>query len=180
MKLEDSKKEVLERVGKSLGFQVSEEVLSPMAKRSVTSIAEIFRQLVVMKQLLMVEQSSHDRLGARLARKVTRTRDEELQGHIHEVESLQSNLDEKIGQAAKLIGEELSAEWSSPGEGGTRPPIKHTVVEQLKCRTCGANLKPPVEGISRCDYCGTEYAISDYLQLLGASLQSASNKTVTT
>jgi hypothetical protein len=172
MRLEDAKAEVLTRIGIILGYKVTEGDLSPQARQSVTSIASAFRQLVNVKQLLLLEQKSHSTMASRVARAVTGSKEDEREvaDYVAQIGQLQKDLSGRIETAAERISEEMEATWASPGSPA-QPAAGHTVIEPLKCANCGADLDFPAGRRAKCAYCGAKYALGEYLDRLGASIR---------
>jgi hypothetical protein len=171
--LEDARAEVLNRISLACGFEVKEEDLSPGLRKSITSISMTLRQLIVIKQLLLVEQTNYNRFSSRLLRSVTGKKDEELANYIMQVDILQRDLNGKIDLTAKLVCEEIEAGWASPNSP-QKTNTSNIFIEPLKCLSCGAPLNIPSfpSRIAKCEHCGTEYAFSEYLERLGASIKS--------
>lgn len=177
MRLEDAKKEVLDRICKANGYTISENDLSPRARKSISSLAVVMRQLIMTKQLLMVEETSYNSLGSRLTRTVTRNKDKSLKEHIAQIDVLQKDLNSKIQIAAENISQEMEAKWAtaSLGAQSTLPAVSHLVLEPLKCKNCGATLESPSSRIVKCSYCGAEFAIAEYLEQVGSLIKSGEN-----
>jgi hypothetical protein len=112
-------------------------------------------------------------LSSRLFRKVTKREDEELANYIKQVNTLQQDLNSKIDLTSKLVSEEIEAGWISPNSP-QKANTSEIFIEPLKCVSCGAPLNIPSfpSRIAKCDHCGTEYALSEYLDRLGASIKS--------
>jgi hypothetical protein len=171
--LEDARAEVVARISELCGFKIDEGNLTPQARQSITSIAEAFRQLAGIKQLLTVERTSHGKLSSRLARAFGGGRGDakEIADYISQIDKLQKDLNSRMEDAATRASQEMEARWSSPNSPGAAPLAEHVVIEALTCKKCGADLKMPTGRIAKCDYCGTEYALSEYLDRLGASIR---------
>jgi hypothetical protein len=171
--LEDARAEVVSRINLVCGFKIDEGLLTPQMRQSITSIATAFRQLVVIKDLLMVERTSYGSLGSRMARAFGGDKMEakEIADYVAQIEKAQKDLDARIKDAATRASQEMEARWRAPMSPGAAPVAEHVVIEELTCKKCGANLKVPTGRIGKCDYCGTEYALSEYLDRLGDSIR---------
>jgi hypothetical protein len=173
LKLEDARAEVVSRINLICGFKIDEGLLTPQMRQSITSIATAFRQLVVIKDLLMVEKASYGSLGSRMARGFGGDKMEakEIADYVSQIGKLQKDLDSRMEDAATRASQEMAARWGAPVSPGAAPVAEHVMIEELTCKKCGASLKIPTGRIAKCDYCGTEYALSEYLDRLGASIK---------
>jgi hypothetical protein len=177
LRLEDARKEILDRIGKVNGVAINEDELSPAARQSITSLAVVMRQLVMTKQLLLMEEESYNTFGSRMKRAVTQKNDGSLMQHITQINVLQKDLDSKIQEAAGKILQEMQARWTAANLGGpsAMPMVSHLVLEPLKCKNCGATLESPSSRTVKCSYCGAEYAIAEYLDQVGSVIKSSGN-----
>ena len=57
MRLEDARREILNRIGEKIGFVVEEGKLSPTTRQAITSLANIWRYTIFMKQLAMTTRT---------------------------------------------------------------------------------------------------------------------------
>jgi len=57
MRLEEARREILNRIGDKVGYSIREDTLSPTIRQAITSLANIWRNVVGMKQLALGEKS---------------------------------------------------------------------------------------------------------------------------
>lgn len=164
MMLSDARNEVVRKISEKCGFAIDEQKLSPHLRESITSAAEIMKQLSVIRNLLLVEKHDSERFMNRLKSKITGKEDQEIAQYLDQLSGLHKSLDQRIELLAEEVYEELQTGWSNAGEE------KKPIIEQLKCQSCGAPLKVPSSFIAKCEYCGTEYKLSDYLDLMHKNL----------
>jgi len=62
MRLEDARKEILNRIGEKVGFVVEEGKLSPTTRQAITSLASIWRYAIFMKQLAMATRTRAEQI----------------------------------------------------------------------------------------------------------------------
>lgn len=178
MRLDDAKAEVLERVSKIVGARVSERDLTLPQRQALTSIAETLRQLIVLKQMLMIEETKRRSLTYRVSRALfgsSREEEEEVKNHIRQIDELQKLLNKRIEELAKSIIESAEAGQAIGVVGATaHTPVK--VIQPLRCTHCGARLKVISSSEAKCEYCGMSYTMATYLQMLRTSIEEAPNK----
>jgi len=54
--LRDAKNEIIQKISSRCGFDVDEQKLSPTLRESITSAAEIMKQLSVIRNLLLAKK----------------------------------------------------------------------------------------------------------------------------
>ncbi|MGB9853969.1 MAG: hypothetical protein ACPLRY_04080 [Candidatus Bathyarchaeales archaeon] len=172
MRLDDAKAEVLERISKILGAKISENDLTFPQKRVLTSIAQTLRQLIIIKQMVMIEKTKQSSLTFRIVKSLRKNEEsEEISNYLKQIDELKELLNTKIEELAKniieekqkprIIGEDLVIEKSAA----------INVIQPLKCTNCGARLKIVSSNLAECEYCGMKYTMANYLGMLRTSIQ---------
>lgn len=174
MMLKDAKNEVLSRISSVCGFEVKESDLSPALRESVNSVAETIKQLSVLRNLLLVEKKDSERLASRIKAKMTGRKDDRVKEYLKQMSDLHNALDEQIKTIAKQAFDEIQRRWDFSSE--QHGQSERIVIEQLKCKNCGAPLKPPTSYVEKCEYCGTVYELSEYLDRLEDNITMAGGK----
>src|SRR5579875_1549681 len=170
--LSDAKNEIIQQISSRCGFEVAEQKLSPSLRDSITSAAEIMKQLSVIRNLLLVEKKDSERLVSRMKRKISGREDKDIQQYLQQLSELHKTLDQRIDMLADQIYQELQREW-----GETKQEERAGLsIEQLKCQNCGAPLKVPSSLITKCEYCGAVYQLSEYLDMMGKNLSLATKE----
>lgn len=169
MMLQDAKAEIMRKISSVCGYEVKEEDLSPTVRESIVSMAQTYKQLTVIRELLLVERKDAMRPSARLKRAITGEQDKQLSTYLDQLNELHKMLENQIQNVTKEVVEELKSRFSP----GTSPATtgSHFVIQQLKCSNCGAELKLSSDHTMKCEYCGASYALSDYLDRMGDMIQ---------
>jgi flagellar biosynthesis chaperone FliJ len=167
--LQDAKAEIMRQIKSICGYDVKEEELSPALRESILSIAQTYKQLTVIRELLLVERKDAQRPTARLKRVITGEQDRELTVYLDQLNKLHKLLEEQVSEVTKQVVKELGSKFTPGGIIGTT--ASHVVIKQLKCSNCGAELKMSPGYVMKCEYCGTTYELSDYLDRLGNLIQ---------
>jgi hypothetical protein len=169
--LRDAKAEVIAKIESICGYQVREEELSPELRESIQSMAQTFKQLAVIRDLLIVERKDSERLGSRLRRKITGETDRKIGDYMEQLNRLHQTLDQQIKVVATQVEQYIGrGRGLEAVEGAGMAPTK-IIIEQLKCKNCGAPLKLPSAFVAKCDYCGANYELSEYLDRLGENIE---------
>ena len=172
MRLETAKNEVLERISKIIGVKISEDDLTFFQKQVLTSIAETLRQLIIIKQIIMIEQTKQNKLVFRIAKKLKgKEGNDEILNYLREIDNLQKILNTKIKELANNIIGEKSTMMSESKIIKNRVAIN--VIQPLQCTNCGARLKVVSFNFAECEYCGMKYTMGNYLQMLKTSIEKA-------
>ena len=170
------------RISEACGFAINEQDLTPRTRQSINGLANVLRQVVMIKQLVLFRQKSTDTLGSRISRTVARKKEDvELGKNLARIESLQNALNERMVEVSRQVLNELEARQTlielqnkavqGQVPGATRVAPTHFEVEAMKCSNCGASLGIPNGGIVKCDFCGTVYTLNEYLDRLGESIR---------
>lgn len=164
--LRDAKNEIIQKISSRCGFEVDEQRLSPNLRESITSAAEIMKQLSVIRNLLLVEKKDSERLVSRMKRKISGREDVNIQLYLQQLSELHKTLDQRIDMLADQVYQELQRGW-----GETRQEERASLnIEQLKCQNCGSPLKVPSSLVTKCEYCGAVYQLSEYLDMMGKNI----------
>jgi len=109
-----------------------------------------------------------------MKRKISGREDRDIQQYLQLLSELHKTLDQRINMLADQIYQELQKEW---GETHQQENMSLNI-EQLKCQNCGAPLKVPSSLITKCEYCGAVYQLSEYLDMMGKNLSVATKEEV--
>lgn len=168
MRLEDAKAEVLERISRKLNVKVSENDLTFNQKQALTSIAQIMRQLIIAKQILMIEKTKQSYLTYRIIKSIRKGEEDiEISNYIKQIDEMQEILDEKIEELANsILEEQLRKSMITGSEKPNVAPSVVKVLQPLQCTNCGGSLKIVSPNLAECEYCGMKYSMSRYLSML--------------
>jgi hypothetical protein len=109
--LRDAKNEIIQKISSRCGFEVDEQRLSPNLRESITSAAEIMKQLSVIRNLLLVEKKDSERLVSRMKRKISGREDVNIQLYLQQLSELHKTLDQRIDMLADQVYQELQRGW---------------------------------------------------------------------
>lgn len=172
MRLEDAKAQVLDQISKILGVKISENDLTFFQKQALTSIAQTLRQLIIIKQMFMIEKTKQSTLIFRMVKSLRKNEgSDKLSNYLEQIDELQKLLNNKIEELANNIIEEQQQKSMSTGE--KQPITKSSVVKVIKplqCTNCGAKLKIVSAELVECEYCGMKYTMANYISLLRESI----------
>jgi hypothetical protein len=156
-----SRQEILRKIGAQLGYQVTDADLSPEARRAVTSLATIQRNLSVVSELLKGETGRVDRsLVLRAASKVGLEPEAAERSSLRgQMAQLQKEVDAKVLELSSNV---LPGQKGTPTADG---PRKEELVA-LKCPQCGASLPLPTGRLFKCEYCGATLSFQDVTEQL--------------
>jgi hypothetical protein len=163
-----SKEEILRKLEAKAGHPVSEESLSPSNKRAVANLAEIQRNLFAISEVLSGEQSRIQQ-SALLSLSSKLHKDTEMETHMAEVKSLQTEIDTKVSEISAQILQEDEARSSgipTPERQGGLAAV------ELKCPNCGAALPMPNGRFVKCGYCSATWSIQDVSSQIRSMIQS--------
>jgi len=62
MRLEEARNEILDKISHKIGYSIREDALSPSTRQAITSLANIWRNTIFMKQLAMGEKSRAEQI----------------------------------------------------------------------------------------------------------------------
>lgn len=172
MEIDAAKAEVLERINKIVGAKVSEDDLTFSQKQALASIAQALRQLIIVKQMLMVGQTKQSSFIFRITKGLRKNEEnDEVSNYLRQIDEMQKFLDAKIEELANKVVEEKHKLIVIVEE----PPIKEktdvNIVQPLKCTNCGAGLKVVSSNLAECEYCRMKYTMANYLSMLKTSIQ---------
>jgi DNA-directed RNA polymerase subunit RPC12/RpoP len=170
LRTDAAKDEVLERISKIVGVKVSEDDLTFFQKQALTSIAQTLRQLLIIKQMLMAEQTKQSSFAFRIVKSLRKNKEtDEISNYLEQIDELQKLLNTKIEELANNIVEEKRRLIVIDDE----PLVKEdaNLIQPLKCTNCGAGLKVVSSNLAECEYCGMKYTMANYLSMLKTSIQ---------
>jgi len=163
-----SKEEILRKLEAKVGHPVTEEGLSPGNRRAIANLAEIQRNLFAISEVLSGERSRIQQ-SALLSLSSKLHKDTEMEMHVAEVKSLQTEIDNKISEISAHIVQEEEARSS-----GIPPPERQGGLGavELKCPNCGAALPMPNGRFVKCEYCSATLSIQDVSSQIKSMIQS--------
>lgn len=172
MRLDAAKDEVLERISKIVGVKVSEDDLTFFQKQALTSIAQTLGQLLIIKQMLMVEQTKQSSFTFRIVKSLRKNKEnEDISSYLEQIDELQNLLNTKIEELANNIVEEKRKLIVIDDEPLVKEGADANVIQPLKCTNCGAGLKVVSSNLAECEHCGMKYTMANYLSMLKTSIQ---------
>jgi tRNA(Ile2) C34 agmatinyltransferase TiaS len=173
LRLDDAKAEVLERISKIVGAKISENDLTFFQRQALTSIAQTLRQLIIIKQMLMIEQTKQSSLTFRISKSLRKNEgSNEISNYLKQIDELQELLNKKIEElASNIIEEKQKSMIIGEEQIFVKKSAVINVIQPLKCTTCGARLKIVSSNLAECEYCGMRYTMTNYLSMLRASIQ---------
>jgi len=163
-----SKEEILRKLEAKVGHPVTEEGLSPGDRRAIANLAEIQRNLFAISEVLSGEQSRIQQ-SALLSLSSKLHKHTEMETHMAEVKSLQTEIDNKISEISEQIRQEDEARSSGiplPERQGGMGAV------ELKCPNCGAALPMPNGRFVKCEYCSATLSIQDVSSQIRSMIQS--------
>lgn len=174
MRLDDAKAEILERISKIIGTKISENDLTFHQKQSLTSIAQIFRQLIVAKRMLMIEQRSRSSFSYSIFKRISKKGEEDellkISNYIRQIDEIETLLNNKINELANDIIETQQQKLMI--ERGMQPIRESSVIIQpLQCTNCGGQLRVISYNMAECEYCGMKYTMGSFLSMMRASFE---------
>jgi len=166
-----SRREILRKLNLKLGYEVSEENLSPGSRQAITNLAAVEKHLSVMTEILRGENSRIEssvvlRAAARLGKQSERS---ERAAYAVEIDKLHLEIDNKIAQLAEQVIQEDNARQSLqplPQYKGRAEPLL------LKCPSCGADLPMPTGQVVQCQYCKGTLSVQDVSSQIRSMIQS--------
>jgi len=166
-----SRQEILRKINVKAGFIVAEETLTPATRQAITNLATVQRHLYIVLEILRGEQSRIDRSTILTAASKIGMGSEraERAALADEVNKLQAEIDNKIGELANQITAEQNAARS-----GQPPPAYKGSLElvELKCPNCGASFPIPTSQFIQCQFCKTTFTIRDVSAQIRSMIQS--------
>lgn len=172
MRIEDAKTEVIERISKIIGVRITENDLTFFQKQVVTSIAQTLRQIIILRQMLMIEKTKQSKIIFRIAKSLKRDEEDEVSKYIRQIDELQNLLNMKINEVANNILEQKKLSIMGEVEK-VQQNMTIKVIQPLKCTNCGGRLRIVSYQLAECEYCGMKYTMSDYLRMLQSSIQNS-------
>jgi hypothetical protein len=152
-----AREEVIRKLQAKVGHPIDEAQLSPGTKQAITNLAVFQRHLFVISEILNGEQGRLEHSALLIVTSKVH-KDREIERHVAEIHSLQTDLDAKMLELSKqILAEEkaiLAGEPLPQRQGGTE-------AVELKCPSCGAVLPMPTGRFVRCQYCNATLSIQD-------------------
>lgn len=171
MRIQEAKRQILQKLGEECGYEIPEYKLSGETRRSIAELAATYRHLLALKDLVLLERESDARLASKLDRRIHGRKDTEIEKNLLVIVQMRNALDAKTKELAGRITTELS----SPSLVSSATPEKvedgRMVLRALKCASCGAALPIPSGSVAKCNYCGSAYTIEEYLDRLGTAMK---------
>lgn len=172
MLIDVARQAVIDGISKKLGYSVPQNDLPPDIKQSIESLADVQKNLYIMREVLNGERSRIQNNSIRSFISKHRP-NKEINEHVNIVDGLQEDINNKVSELSDRIRKntatlEMRAKIvpnSSPAQSinssKTDPSLK-----VLKCPTCGAPLPMPTSQFIKCKYCSSTISIQDFgLQL---------------
>ena len=166
-----SRQEILRKINTKTGFVVAEVTLTPATRQAITNLATVQRHLYIVLEILRGEQSRIDRSAILTAASKIGMGSEraERAALADEVNKLQADIDNKIGELVNQI----TAEQNAAQLGQPPPAYKGTLeLVQLKCPNCGASLPIPTSQFIQCQFCKTSFTMRDVSAQIRSMIQS--------
>lgn len=117
---QSSRQEILRKIATTVGYQFNEAELTPSTRQAITNLATVQRHLYVITEILRGEQSRIDRsvILSTASRFGKDSEKAEKAALLNEINTLQSEIDSKVGDLAKQVLDEGNARQS-----GNPPPL---------------------------------------------------------
>lgn len=176
--MDDAKKDVLERINNILGVKISENDLTLFEKQALTSIAQTLRQLIIIKQMLMIEQTKDSKLVYRIIKNLKKDNEsKEISTYLKEIAELQNLLNNKISDFANNLIEAKSKINFINEKPSINKSTEISFIQPLRCTNCGGKLKLLSSTLAICEYCQMNYTLMTYLNMLRQTIEKPFDNT---
>ncbi len=170
-----AKAEVINRINSICGFTISEEKLPPSIRMAITSLANTLKELELTRQVIIIEEKEYMKKGRTLFRNKKDL--EELEKNLITYKEKLNILINKFNERLKELSQEIINDLTKKDYGNKLDEKNYAmesklIIEPIHCKKCGAQLKLSTTGITKCEYCGTIYKISEYLDLLSDIIEN--------